>query len=147
MTLSTKGRYATRIMVAIAAAEGRGPVARQEIADGEGISIDYVGQILMRLKAAGLVRSHRGTRGGFSLAREAAQISVADVVEAAEGSILLAPCDALPGACSRSSECVTRPIWENASAKVRDYLASVTIEQLAACKREKANAGTLDFAI
>ena len=138
MTLSTKGRYATRIVVSIAADRGAGPVSRQHIAEVEGISIDYVGQILMRLKAAGLVRSHRGTRGGFSLAREAHDMTVADVVEAAEGSILLAPCEETDTACERSAACVTREVWRTAAAGLQQYLQSVTIDELARKKQEQA---------
>jgi Rrf2 family protein len=128
--LSTKGRYATRIMVYLAGRKDERPVPKQEIAQAEGISIDYVEQILIRLKVGGLVKSHRGVNGGFSLARSPEEITVTDVLAATEGGTELAPC--LSMKCNRSAGCVTRPVWEKAARAIEQTFSAVTIGQLAA---------------
>ena len=104
MTISTKGRYACRIMVLLAARVSAGPVTKYEIAEAEAISPDYVQQIMMRLKAAGLVRSHRGRGGGFSVAKDPKLISISDVLVAMEGRVAPAPCGE-PECCDRAETC------------------------------------------
>jgi Rrf2 family protein len=130
MRMSTRGRYATRIMIRLALLDGEGrPARKQQIASEEGISADYVEQILMKLKTRGLVQSHRGAKGGFSLARDGNTITVADVIEASEGPIVLVPCKA--DGCNRASACVARRVWDDASAALRRVFSRKTIGQLA----------------
>lgn len=127
LSLSTKGRYATRIMVYMAR---KGNTARKEdIAREEGISPDYVEQILIKLKAGGLVKSHRGARGGFTLTRPPETITVTDVLSAAEGAMNLAPCDS--SKCNRASVCVTRRLWQKAEEQLHRTFSETTIAQLA----------------
>jgi len=116
-------------MVCLARFGAKAPARKQDIARAEGISADYVEQILMKLKAAGLVRSHRGTRGGFSLARDPAAISVGDVLAAVEGPIELAPCTA--GECGRASACVTGAVWRRAREALDAVFAGTTVGALA----------------
>ena len=85
MKLSTKGRYASRIMLCIARHEQDGPVPKKRIAEQEGISTDYIEQIIVPLKNAGLVVSTRGLRGGFQLAKSAVDITLYEILEATEG--------------------------------------------------------------
>ena len=130
LRISTKGRYATRIMTYLA---GRGtpvPARKQDIAESEGLSADYVEQILIKLKSGGLVRSHRGTRGGFSLVRDPRSITVADVLHAMEGPIELVPCE--QERCIRVSKCVSRCVWEQASAALEKVFSGVTVAEMAA---------------
>jgi len=127
INLSTKGRYATRIMIYIA--RQNGAVRKIEIAEAEDLTVDYVEQILIRLKAAGLVTSRRGANGGFSLARPADRITVADVLAATEGSTELAPC--LSGDCPRMSFCPTRPLWDRVSRTIKEAFTEATIAGLA----------------
>lgn len=128
INLSSKGRYATRIMIHLARQSGS--VRKGEIAAAEELTVDYVEQILIRLKAAGLITSRRGANGGFSLARPADQITVADVLAATEGSADLAPC--LSGDCPRIAQCATRPLWEQVSRTIKDAFTAATIAGLAA---------------
>ena len=128
ITLSTKGRYATRILLYMAGVKGTQPLRKQEIAEAEDISADYVEQILTKLKAAGLVGSRRGRCGGFVLDRDPDRITVVDVVEATEGRISLAPCK--EEGCSRISTCVTRAVWERASRALRQVFKETTIGDL-----------------
>ncbi len=130
IAFSTKSRYATRILAYLACREG-GPLAKKrEIAEAEGLSEGYVEQILVALKAAGLVRSHRGKAGGFSLARDSADIDVAQVVEAMEGRLELSPC--LSAGCSRQEQCRARPLWKEAGSAMRDVLRKTSIAEMAA---------------
>ena len=102
---------------------------RSEIAESEGISSDYVAQILLRLKSAGLVISHRGKKGGFRLARPAGEITMADVLNASEGPLELAPCMRRP--CRRSATCVTKGVWGRAGKAVYDVLEGASLQGLA----------------
>lgn len=129
LTLSTKGRYATRIMVCLARRQQGVPVRKEDIARAEDLSSDYTEQLLIRLKAAGLVRSRRGRRGGFTLGRAPETITVADVVGATEGPVALVPC--LDEVCRRQATCPTRPVWKRATEAIREVLAATTIAQIA----------------
>jgi Rrf2 family iron-sulfur cluster assembly transcriptional regulator len=127
--LSTKVRYATRIVVYLAMRDEKHPARKQEIAEAEDISGDYVEQILIKLKTLGLVRSHRGTKGGFVLARDPNKITVADVIKSVDGSIAIAPC--VNEKCARISFCPTRPVWEKANAALVSIFSEATIGELA----------------
>jgi Rrf2 family protein len=129
MAISTKGRYACRIMVLLAGRPSAGPVSKHEIAEAEGISSDYVQQIMQRLRAAGLVRSHRGKVGGFTLGRDPETISVLDVLMAVEGRVEPAPCW-LPEDCPRQEGCPTRPVWMKAAELLEGLFAGTTIAAL-----------------
>lgn len=129
LELGTKGRYAARLMVYLALHRDKGVIKRRELADSEGISMDYVEQLLLKLKAEGFVRSHRGARGGYSLNRDAADVTVADVLTAMEGKIELIPC--LNGTCERNMNCVTKPVWQKAMQAMMTVLNDVTIADLA----------------
>lgn len=139
MTISTRGRYATRIMVLLAGEPER-PLTKFEIADAEDITAAYVQQLMLALKLAGLVRSHRGRVGGFSLARPAETITVADVLGAVEGEVLPAPCRST-GHCTRASTCPTRPLWEKAADLLDELFSRTTIADLAAGAASTTAAG------
>lgn len=129
LKVSTKGRYAVRIMVYLALAKSDRPSRKQDIADSEEISADYVEQILIRLRAGGLVISHRGARGGFTLSREPHQITVLEVLEATEGPMELAPC--IEAGCRRESVCVTRRFWGETEALLVELFKGKSIADMA----------------
>jgi len=129
MTISTRGRYATRIMALLAAESSRPSLTKFQIAEAESISAAYVQQILMSLKMAGLVNSHRGRVGGFSIARSPEAITVADVLAAVEGGILPVPCRTSTQ-CSRAATCPTRPVWEKAAGLLDDLFGSITLADM-----------------
>lgn len=131
LRVSSKSRYAVRIMVHLAQ-QGlhASPARKQDIAASEEISADYVEQILIRLRGGGLVTSHRGARGGFTLAREPHLIRVLDVIEAAEGNLAFVPEEeALSG---HATIAATSQMWHAAQALLEGNLADVTIAGLAA---------------
>ena len=145
MKLSTRCRYATRILTRMAMDGSGGPVNVPHIAGAEAISPHYVEQILTRLKAAGLVHSHRGVGGGFSLARDAGSITVADVMEAADGPVALVPC--LRGDCRRSTACAARNVWRRAEEALDGTLRGTTIGDLAEEARRLESGRSLTFEI
>jgi Rrf2 family protein len=130
MTISTRGRYATRMVVLLAAERPGGSLTKSEIADAEGISAGYVQQLMMALRLAGIVDSHRGREGGFSLSKPAEQITVADVLKAVEGDVMPAPCQG-GGHCERSADCPTRPVWEEAAGLLNELFSKTNIAALA----------------
>ena len=143
--LSTKGRYATRIMVRLAMGHGQRPVQKKAIAAAEGISADYVEQLLTRLKSGGFVRSHRGVGGGFSLIKEPASVTVADVVECVEGPMSLVPC--VDGECERASVCATRDVWLRVTQALIRELSGSNIAELAETVQELEASKSLMFEI
>ncbi|MCX7047389.1 MAG: Rrf2 family transcriptional regulator [Candidatus Sumerlaeota bacterium] len=100
--ISTKGRYATRILYRMALFGPDQPIRKVDIAEAEGLTPDYVEQIMTRLYAAGLVKSHRGPKGGFTIGKNPDEITVAEVLDATEGPIAIAPC--IEGECARTHE-------------------------------------------
>ena len=128
MKLSTKGRYATRILLCISRLQGDLPVAKKRISEQEGISTDYIEQIIVPLKNAGLVNSVRGLRGGFRLARDASEITVYDILSASEGNINLVGC--LAEGCSHSDKCVVQSVWQGATDELRNYFSKITLREL-----------------
>jgi len=136
MDISTRGRYATRIMVFLAEWPGR-PVTKTEISEAEGVTPGYLQQIMGGLLSAGLVRSYRGKAGGFALARPPETITVGDVLRATEGRVSPAPCWDIHH-CGRARECPTRPFWLKAAQLLNDLFDGTTIADLAAEARSGA---------
>jgi Rrf2 family cysteine metabolism transcriptional repressor len=139
LSISTKGRYATRAMLDLALRHGDEPVHLSDISKTQKMSKKYLGRLMAALVSAGFVRSRRGKNGGFTLARSPAEISVLNILQSVEGPVAPAPClDALQP-CRESEDCATREVW----AKVKDVLISVlggiTLEDLARGHREKQN--------
>lgn len=131
MRLSTRARYAARIMVCITTQEHQGPVSKQRIADLEDLSPDYVEQILVSLRNAGLVHSHRGIKGGFTTARDPSTVTITDVLTAVEGPIALVPPAECTKTCGRIEACITRTVWAHASQMLTDFFSGITVQQLA----------------
>ena len=129
MAISTRGRYATRIMILLASQAELGSLTKFQIGQAEGISPAYVQQLLMSLRLAGLVQSHRGRDGGFSLARPAETINVLQVLQAVEGELMPAPCRR-EGHCERMDACPTRPLWQKAAELLQGLFESTAISDL-----------------
>lgn len=129
--VSTRGRYALRAMVDLALHADGEPVLRQEIAERQDISADYVAQLFRPLHAAGLVEGVKGPGGGYRLARDAAEITASDVIEAVEGPVAVVHC-ALPedDSCDRVEGCATHLLWTRLSAVMTEFLNSVTLQDL-----------------
>ena len=132
MKLSTKGRYGLKAMLDLAAHNSEGQVVLKSIAERQGISENYLEQLFAILKKANLVKSIRGSQGGYVLAAAASEISVGDILRALEGS--LAPVDCVaedkPAQCSKSGRCVTKGIWEKIRDSINTVIDSTTLEDL-----------------
>ena len=128
MKLSTKGRYASRIMLCIARHQNSGPVPKKRIAEQEGISTDYIEQIIVPLKNAGLVVSTRGLHGGFKLSKPATQITLYDVLTATEGDFSYV--ERLIEGESKSDERIMESIWQGAFQELSHYFSEITLQTM-----------------
>ncbi len=131
MRITTQTRYGTRAMVELALRHGSGPVTAREIAEEQGLSVKYLESLLTRLRVAGLVRSVRGARGGYTLARSPHEVTLLDVFEVFEGLGGLVYCTTNPDACSRADTCVTRAVWLDMHRASMRVLESKTLGDLA----------------
>ena len=132
MLVSTKGRYALRLMIRIANDGGEGKVALREVADREDISLKYLEQLVRPLVSAGLLHSVRGKGGGYVLAKDPADIRAGDVLRAVEGSTAPVACAALEdsASCPREDECTTVRFWAGLDRVIEDYVDGVTLADL-----------------
>lgn len=130
MKLSTRGRYATRALLDIALHYKNGPVQLKDISLREGISPKYLDQILTQLKHAGVITASRGPNGGFELSKDPSEITLLEVVSAAEGSLTILDCVGEQRVCPRSSVCVARDVWIEVSKAIENVLSRVTLAQL-----------------
>ena len=132
MRLSSLADYAVVMMSAIARHCGQSRLNAAQLAEETGIPVPTVQKLVSKLTAAGLLRSSRGVGGGLKLARPAAAISLADIVEAVEGPIALTPCvDTGKHDCGLEGTCSVRPHWGTVNAAMRGALAGVPLTQLA----------------
>ena len=135
MRITTLAEYGVICALHLARRADEGPVTGRELAELERLPPDYVEQILLRLRRAGLVRSTRGARGGYALARDAKQISIRDVIEASEMTTFDLHCVSHPVGeerCSSSQTCSIRPVWMLLQRRIDDVLASVRLADLLA---------------
>ncbi|MCF0133002.1 MAG: RrF2 family transcriptional regulator [Blautia sp.] len=131
MLISTKGRYALRVMLELAGHEKNEVVPLIAIAEKQQISEKYLESILVVLSKAGVIDGLRGKGGGYRLNREPKDYSVGEILRLTEGS--LAPVSCLEGGsnhCDRAAECKTLPLWEMLDTLICDYLDSVSLEDL-----------------
>lgn len=145
MKLSTRTRYGTRFLLALAREYGKGPVLLKDIANREWISEKYLGQIVLALKGVGLIDAHRGARGGYFLTRPPGEITLMDVFEAFEKPFQLVDCHQGGKICSRFSLCVVREVWEELTRRLSDSLKGITLLDL--CEREKKKAIPFTYTI
>jgi Rrf2 family cysteine metabolism transcriptional repressor len=138
MMFSTKAEYGVRVMVELARRAGEDPIPLAEIAEHDGLPLAYLEHLVARLRKAGLVDSRRGSRGGYLLARSPTQITMAEVVEALEGSIAPIECisQASDGSivCSRESDpahvCPTKLLWTRVRFAIVRTLQETTLADL-----------------
>lgn len=140
MKVSTKGRYALRLMTEVAAHDGDGYVALKEVAERQNISVKYLEQIASLLAKAGMLQSGRGAQGGYRLSRNPESYTVGDILRLTEGD--LAPVACLAGEenrCARCGECATLDFWAGLYGAVNDYIDHWTLADLLAEQRRKQN--------
>src|SRR5215467_3966122 len=131
MRITMKGDYGLRAMIDLASHYGDGPVPSAAIAARQRIPEHFLDQLLIGLRRAGLLTSHRGPQGGHVLARPPAQITMGDVIYALEGSPATMECLPNPGACQLTPGCAIREIWVQVEDFAQKLLAATTLERLA----------------
>ena len=131
MKISTKGRYALRMLVYLARHESNGYISLKEIADEQSISKKYLEQIVPMLNKSGILRTNRGNHGGYMLAKRPDECSVGDILRATEGSLAPVAClEYEENDCPRMSDCCTLYIWEGLYKAVSDYLDSISLQDI-----------------
>jgi Rrf2 family protein len=130
MKLSTRGRYSTRLMLELGLSFGQGPMLLKDISSRQEISLKYLGQLIIPLKIAGLIKSTRGSHGGYYLARPPEDIKLSQILKAVEGNLAFTECVESPDICYRSGTCVAHDIWEQASRQFDDTLSSITLADM-----------------
>lgn len=131
MKLGTKGRYAVMATVDIACHGIGQPVALSEISERQGISLNYLEQIFIKLRRAQIVESIRGTNGGYKLARAQNSISMAEIIEAADEPLKATRCTPKSSGCmANGTRCLVHNLWEGLGYQIQSYLTSVSLEDV-----------------
>lgn len=131
MRLTTKSRYGTRLILDLAVNAKQSPVPLSDVSKRQNISLKYLEQLVRNLKAAGLVKSHRGPYGGHMLAKSPDEIKIGDIVRALEKTTAITDCadrsDKLCGVCNKAGDCLSRWVWIEASKAMFQRLDEITI--------------------
>ena len=126
MRLTTKGRFAVTAMIDLALNSGDGPVTLAAISERQKISLSYLEQLFGKLRRYGLVESVRGPGGGYCLARQDADITIADVVRAVDEMLDATQCGGLQN-CRQAQRCMTHELWSTLNDRIYEFLSSVTL--------------------
>jgi Rrf2 family protein len=138
LKISTRGRYALRLMIDLALSSGEKYISLKSIAERQGISDKYLEQIITTLCRAGFVRSARGVQGGYRLARPAKDYTVGMILRLIEGSLVPVACmQDNPNQCPRSSMCVSLDIWKQIDAAVNNVIDNITLADLVNKQQDK----------
>ena len=129
MTISTKGRYAIRALIEIALNQDKGLVLVKDVSVSQAISEKYLERIFSSLKSAGFVKSRRGCKGGYILARKPEEINILDVLKALEGSLAPVECVETPS-CTRLKACAARLLWIKLNSAIERTLGAATLAVL-----------------
>ena len=130
MRLSTRTRYGIRAILELAEHYGEGPLQLRIIARDQGVSVKYLEQLMAMLKSAGIVRSVRGSKGGYELAKSPAQVKVSDCFECLEGNIITTECVDSDSYCERKNNCMARQLWADVQNAVMEVLESMTLQNI-----------------
>ena len=133
LRVSSSVEYAARIMARLASGDQPAPLSAERISSDENIPRDFVDQLLMRLRHAGLVSSRRGARGGYRLAKPSREITVGDIVKAVEAGIFLPVCGRYtegPSRCTRKAACRIRRVWARLGELIEWHLGGVPLSEL-----------------
>jgi len=129
--ISTKGRYALRMLVDLAEHRGEGYVSLKDVAERQEISRKYLEQIVQLFSKTDVLRVGRGAQGGYMLAKPADRYTVGEILRMTEGSLAPVDCVARDAAdCPRSSVCPTLPVWRGLAKVVNEYLDGITLQDL-----------------
>ena len=141
MKVSTKGRYALRMLLDLAEHKNDGYIPLKEIATRQNISKQYLEQIVSLLNTANILRANRGKQGGYMLAKEPSAFTVAQILRITEGNLAPVAClENETNECDRAKYCATIPMWEGLNKVITDYLDGITLQDiLDQCLKQNAN--------
>lgn len=129
MRLTTKGRYAVTAMLDLALHAQKRPVSLSDISSRQGISLSYLEQLFSKLRQQALVSSVRGPGGGYRLSRDAAEIYVAEIVDAVNESVDATSCGG-KGDCQEGEQCLTHHLWMDLSTQIHNFLSEISLASL-----------------
>ncbi len=131
MKISTKGRYALRMLLDLAINQQDGYIALKDIARRQNISKKYLEQIVPLLNKSGLLRANRGYQGGYMLSRPASQYTVGEILRLTEGTICPISClESEVNSCGNASKCMTLPMWKGLYDVIKNYLDNITLQDI-----------------
>ncbi len=138
MKISTKGRYALRLLLDLGEHRGDGFISLKEIAERQGISKKYLEQIIPILNKTNVLRTNRGAQGGYMLARTPDKYTVGEILRLTEGSLAPVAClEQEPNLCERQESCATLPVWQGLYRVIIDYLDHITLQDILDQEHEK----------
>lgn len=138
MKISTKGRYALRMLIDLAEHGCNDYIPLKDIAKRQGISKKYLEQIVPILNKSGVLKTNRGFQGGYMLAKSPDKYTVGEILRITEGSLSPVACvDQNPIECENSGECPTLPIWQGLKKVIDDYLDSITLQNILDNQKER----------
>lgn len=145
MKVSTKGRYALRLMVDLALYDSGEYISLRDVSERQEVSMKYMEQIVSQLTKAGFLLSVRGPQGGYKLARQPRYYTVGEILRVTEGSLAPVSClDIVPNPCPRAPICSTLSFWEGLYAELSDYVDRVTLEHLLDQEKERIAGAAMD---
>ena len=131
MKISTKGRYALRMLLELALHQEDGFIALKDIAERQSISKKYLEQIVPLLSRAGLLKTNRGYQGGYMLAKRPDAYTVGEILRVTEGNLAPIPCLEHPeNACARAEQCMTLYVWEGLYKTINEYVDGITLQDI-----------------
>jgi Rrf2 family protein len=147
MKISTKGRYGLRVLLDIAAHQEKGPVILRDISARQAISEKYLWQVINPMKAAGLVKSTRGAKGGYMLEKPPASVTLLEIVSVLEGPVSMVDCVGAPDQCERSGACVTRGVWGKIESAIKDSMAKITLQEIVDDQKDAESSAGMSYII
>ena len=129
MRLTTKGRYAVTAMIDLSINQTQGPVTLKSISDNQGISLSYLEQLFSKMRKSNLVEGTRGPGGGYVLARDVDEISIADIVVAVDEPLDITECEGMQN-CREGKRCLTHGLWSELSEQLYSFLSGIRLGQL-----------------
>lgn len=140
MKISTKGRYALRMLLDLAEHQGDGYVALKDIAERQDISKKYLEQIIPLFNKSDILRTTRGFQGGYRLAKTPDKCTVGEILRLTEGSLSPVAClEHTPIECERCNECATLPVWQGLYRVVNEYLDGITLQDILNRQKERSS--------
>ena len=138
MKISTKGRYALRMLLDLAEHQNDGFIALKDIAERQNISKKYLEQIVPILNKSDFLRTNRGFQGGYQLAKSPEKYTVGEILRLTEGSLSPVAClEHDPIECERKGECATLPVWQGLYCVISEYLDGITLQDILDQQRER----------